>query len=118
MQCKQDDILPLTSPLTTPSGEVLNSLPVPAGTILTIPLLPMNKSKLLWGEDSLVFKPERWLDPEMGISGKAKEIQGYHHLLTFLDGPRTCLGRAFAIAETKVTPFNFILFYLFLMEHL
>ncbi|KAG2046590.1 hypothetical protein BDR06DRAFT_1014587, partial [Suillus hirtellus] len=46
------------------------------------------------------FKPDRWLT-EDGISGKAKEVQGHRHLLTFVDGPRTCLGKDFAIVEFK-----------------
>jgi len=32
---------------------------------------------------------------------RAKEIQGHRHILTFSDGPRTCLGRSFALAEFK-----------------
>lgn len=102
-QCKQDDIIPLSEPLTTRSGKVISSIPIKVGTIITIPTLPLNKSKLLWGEDSLQFKPERWLNSESGITGKAKELQGYHHLITFLDGPRTCLGRGFALGEIKVS---------------
>ena len=34
---------------------------------------------------------------ETGIPEKAREIHGYSHLLAFSDGPRTCLGRQFAI---------------------
>ncbi|KAK0448192.1 hypothetical protein EV421DRAFT_1705921, partial [Armillaria borealis] len=34
---------------------------------------------------------------------RAKEIQGHRHLLTFLDGPKTCLGKAFALTELKVS---------------
>ena len=48
------------------------------------------------------FKPERWLDGERGLTEKSKDFQGYHHLLTFGDGARFCLGRVFAIAELKV----------------
>ncbi|KAH0826177.1 hypothetical protein J3R83DRAFT_5601 [Lanmaoa asiatica] len=36
-----------------------------------------------------------------GIPAKAKEIQGHRHLLTFVDGPRTCLGKNFALTEFK-----------------
>ena len=48
------------------------------------------------------FKPERWLDDEKGVAERAREMQGYHHLLSFVDGQRMCLGRAFAVAEFKV----------------
>lgn len=33
---------------------------------------------------------------------KKNQIQGHRHLLTFSDGPRICLGKAFALAESKV----------------
>ena len=37
-----------------------------------------------------------------GVVGKAKEIVGHRHILTFSDGPRTCLGKGFALANFKV----------------
>jgi len=65
----------------------------------------MNRSAAFWGEDAKVFRPSRWLENahgENGIPAKAKEIQGHRHLLTFVDGPRTCLGKNFALTEFKV----------------
>jgi len=65
----------------------------------------MNRSAPIWGEDAKVFRPSRWLENahgENGIPAKAKEIQGHRHLLTFADGPRTCLGKNFALTEFKV----------------
>ncbi|KAH0839400.1 cytochrome P450 [Lanmaoa asiatica] len=46
----------------------------------------------------------RWLEDahgQNGIPAKAKEIQGHRHLLTFVDGPRTCLGKNFAVTDLK-----------------
>lgn len=37
-----------------------------------------------------------------GITSKAKGIPGYHHILSFAEGPRMCLGKFFAVAEFKV----------------
>jgi len=59
---------------------------------------------MIWGEDAKVFNPSRWLEDDHGNSGipaKAKEVQGYRHLLTFGDGPRICLGKNFAMTEFK-----------------
>lgn len=61
----------------------------------------MNRSTTLWGPDAKEFKPERWIG-EQGIPAAAKDVQGHRHLLTFIDGPRTCLGKGFAITEFKV----------------
>lgn len=63
----------------------------------------MGCSKAIWGPDAKEFKPERWLNNREGLTAKAKEIQGYHHILTFVDGPRICLGRVFAFTEMKVS---------------
>ncbi|KAG1849950.1 cytochrome P450 [Suillus subalutaceus] len=82
-----DDVIPLSEPVRTLSGEMTDSAAI-------------NRSSAIWGPDAKEFKPDRWLT-EDGISGKAKEVQGHRHLLTFVDGPRTCLGKDFAISEFK-----------------
>ncbi|TFY68884.1 hypothetical protein EVJ58_g742 [Rhodofomes roseus] len=96
----EDDIIPLSSPMRTPNGTLVDSIAVPKGQLVSVPIHMMNKSVKFWGPDAKQFKPERWLD-EAGIPEPAQEIQGHRHLLTFVDGPRTCLGRHFALAEFK-----------------
>ena len=60
----------------------------------------INKMELFWGPDAEKYRPERWLDPNALIN--AKEMKSYRHILSFSDGPRTCLGKGFAVAEFKV----------------
>nr|QEP49721.1 11-oxo-beta-amyrin 30-oxidase [Inonotus obliquus] len=98
---KYDDVIPLSNPITTASGEKVDHITVAQGSAVMVPIRAINRSEEIWGPDAKEFKPERWLDNEAGLTSKAKEIQGYHHILSFIDGPRTCLGRAFAIAEFK-----------------
>ncbi|KAG0691804.1 cytochrome P450, partial [Suillus ampliporus] len=95
-----DDVIPLSEPVRTASGEMTDSICVAKGTLITIPAGAINRSFAIWGPDAKEFKPDRWL-AEGGISGKAKEVQGHRHLLTFVDGPRTCLGKDFAVTEFK-----------------
>jgi cytochrome P450 len=95
-----DDVIPLSEPVCTESGEITDSISIAKGTLITIPGAAINRSLAIWGPDAKEFKPDRWLT-EDGISGKAKEVQGHRHLLTFVDGPRTCLGKDFAVAEFK-----------------
>ncbi|KAG1729371.1 cytochrome P450 [Suillus lakei] len=95
-----DDVIPLSEPVRTESGEMTDRISVAKGTLITISVGAINRSSAIWGPDAKEFKPDRWLT-EDGISGKAKEVQGHKHLLTFVDGPRTCLGKDFAIAEFK-----------------
>lgn len=75
---------------------------------VTVPIRTVNRSSAIWGPDSKEFKPERWLDEDK-LSERAKEIQGFSHLLTFVEGARTCLGKGFAVAEFKVRLFGYYL---------
>ncbi|KAI5987609.1 cytochrome P450 [Pisolithus albus] len=96
----EDDVIPLSEPVVTRSGKVVNSISVARGTQIGIPISCINRSTEIWGADAKVFRPERWLE-EGGIPKKAQDIRAYRHLLTFVDGPKTCLGKNFAVAEFK-----------------
>ncbi|KZT22679.1 cytochrome P450 [Neolentinus lepideus HHB14362 ss-1] len=96
----EDDVIPLSTPITTADGEAVDRILVAKGTQITIPIACVNRSEAIWGPDSKEFVPERWLD-EAGLPNKAMEIKGHRHLLTFIDGPRKCIGRGFALAEIK-----------------
>ncbi|KAG1818532.1 cytochrome P450 [Suillus subaureus] len=96
----EDDVIPLSEPVRTESGEMADSISIAKETLITISSAAINRSSTIWGPDAKEFKPDRWLT-EDGISGKSKEVQGHRHLLTFVDGPRTCLGKDFAITEFK-----------------
>lgn len=96
-----DDVLPLSAPVTTRSGDKVDRIVVSKGTTVVVPIRCINKSTSIWGPNAKEFVPERWVN-DAGITAKAKEFQGFNHLLSFGDGPRTCLGRGFALAEFKV----------------
>ncbi|KAG2099809.1 cytochrome P450 [Suillus discolor] len=95
-----DDVIPLSEPVRTVSGNMTDNISIAKGTLITISAAAINRSSAIWGPHAKEFKPDRWLT-EDGIGGKAKEVQGHRHLLTFVDGPRTCLGKDFAIMEFK-----------------
>ncbi|KAG1885874.1 cytochrome P450 [Suillus fuscotomentosus] len=95
-----DDVIPLSEPVRMASGNMTDSISIAKGTLITISIGAINRSAAIWGPHAKEFKPDRWLT-EDGISGKAKEVQGHRHLLTFVDGPRACLGKDFAIMEFK-----------------
>ncbi|KAI5992708.1 cytochrome P450 [Pisolithus albus] len=99
-QASEDDVIPLSQPVQTRSGEVVDSIAVKCGTEIGISVQGMNRSEAIWGPDAKLYRPERWLEPD-GVTTKAQEVKGYRHLLTFGDGPRACIGKLFAIAEIK-----------------
>ena len=98
-QAVEDDVIPLSAPIETASGEILESLVIPKGTVLQSPIVFTNRNEKLWGPDARSFVPERWLGKDPRVP---KDIHGHRHLMTFSDGPRSCLGRGFALAEIKV----------------
>ncbi|KAI1785120.1 cytochrome P450 [Ganoderma leucocontextum] len=101
----RDDVLPLSTPLTDVSGNVLNELPILEGQRIFIPILALHTSKQVWGEDALEFKPERWQNPPKSISA----IPGvWGNLLTFLGGAHACIGYRFALVEMKAIIFMLI----------
>ena len=103
-QVNVDDTLPLTQPVRTASGKLVDSIFVAKGTTIRIPIIGINMSEELWGSDADKFDPKRWLGLNLKEGGghRSGEIQGYKNLLTFVNGPRACLGRNFAVTEIKV----------------
>ena len=93
-------MIPLSRPIKDAEGKTLDKVGISVGTSILIPLSYLNRSPSIWGEDGNRFVPARWL---RALPESVKGYSGpYHHLLSFLDGPRACPGRHFAILELKV----------------
>lgn len=95
----QDAVIPLTEIITTTTGEKISHIPVRKGQILNLAFASYQRLESRWGEDAQEFKPSRWLD---GPVYKGEGIGPYANLLTFLGGPRACLGWRFAVMEMQV----------------
>ncbi|OJJ42191.1 hypothetical protein ASPZODRAFT_77483 [Penicilliopsis zonata CBS 506.65] len=67
---------------------------IPAGTELAIVLRATNLSTRLWGADAREFRPERWLKTPSGGGSTSN-----YAFMTFLHGPRSCIGQGFARGE-------------------
>ncbi|KAK7751728.1 hypothetical protein SLS62_006389 [Diatrype stigma] len=95
--------VPLTLRQAGP-GAMLLGRPVPEGTRIILSPWATNFDPKLWGADAAEFRPERWLSPggaddkqdHFLASGGAASNFAY---LTFLHGPRSCIGQSFAKAE-------------------
>ena len=69
---------------------------IPKGTDIMVPIWAINTSIELWGPDALEFNPERWIGPGKANSGGAESNYAF---MTFIHGPRSCIGQQFAKAE-------------------
>ncbi|KAI1650579.1 cytochrome P450 [Daldinia loculata] len=79
---------------------VLAGQKVPKGTVIVISPWATNFDKGMWGPDAHEFNPERWVpkgpDDKKAASGGATSNYAF---LSFLHGPRSCIGLSFAKAE-------------------
>ncbi|EED77278.1 predicted protein, partial [Postia placenta Mad-698-R] len=103
---RKDSVLPLSEPVVGLDGSIIKDVPVPKGTEIIIGTLGSNVNKSLWGEDSLEWKPERWLSPLPRAVNDAPIPGVYSNLMTFLGGKRACMhdksGFKFSEMEMKV----------------
>ncbi|KAI1435715.1 cytochrome P450 [Xylaria sp. CBS 124048] len=91
--------VPLTSREAARDTEILGQK-IPKGVRMILAPWATNFDKSLWGPDAHEFNPDRWMptgsDDNRAASGGASSN---YALLTFLHGPRSCIGQAFAKAE-------------------
>ena len=69
---------------------------VPKGTSVFLSAYAVNLSTELWGPDATKFNPDRWIGPGRANTGGADSNYSF---MTFLHGPRSCIGQAFAKGE-------------------
>lgn len=74
-----------------------------------------NRSECIWGADAAEFKPERWLGEGKATHGGTNNRLANN--ITFLFGPRSCLGQSFARAEMKCLVAAFVDRFKFEMLH-
>ncbi|PGH14326.1 hypothetical protein AJ79_03148 [Helicocarpus griseus UAMH5409] len=87
--------VPLTIRQAVRDTMVLDTF-IPKGTAFSISPAATNHNPELWGPDAGEFNPERWMGPGRANTGGADSNYSF---LTFIHGPRSCIGAAFARAE-------------------
>lgn len=78
---------------------------IPAGPWIILCPYATNRDPKLWGNDASEFKPDRWIDVDektgaMRVNNHGGASSNYA-LMTFLHGPRSCIGQGFAKAELR-----------------
>ncbi|EKM59827.1 uncharacterized protein PHACADRAFT_250554 [Phanerochaete carnosa HHB-10118-sp] len=101
----EDDVIPVDTPYMDRYGRVREHIEVKKGDLVFLPILALNRRKEIWGEDAHEFKPERWEH----IPEAAANVPGvWGNLLTFIGGPRACIGYRFSLVETKALLFALV----------
>lgn len=75
-----------------------------------------NRDPKLWGPDAEDFRPERWIDPATGRATNMGGAESNYSFLTFLHGPRSCIGEKFARAEMRALLAAFVASFEFEMK--
>ncbi|KAK1828685.1 cytochrome P450 [Podospora conica] len=71
------------------------------GTELTISPWLVNRYTENWGPDATSFVPERWINADDGRPNNTGGAASNYANMTFLHGPRSCIGQGFAKAELR-----------------
>lgn len=79
----------------------LNDLVVPKGVTLLINFFNLHRRKDIWGPDAEDFNPDRFL-PENVAQRHS------HSFLPFSGGPRSCIGKSYAMLAIKTLLMKFI----------
>ncbi|KAM3086566.1 hypothetical protein ACMFMG_000698 [Clarireedia jacksonii] len=72
---------------------------IPKGTRVMIIPWAINKDEAQWGPDARKFNPDRWMPKDGDSRSTSGGATSNYSFLTFLHGPRSCIGQAFAKAE-------------------
>ncbi|EJD37708.1 cytochrome P450 [Auricularia subglabra TFB-10046 SS5] len=99
----KDDVIPLEHPVIGENGQTITHIHIQEGDEVTIPIWLVNRSKSIWGPDATKFRPERWENIPEAAAGIPGVTPGH---LSFIGGPRACIGHRFAVAEMKVLLFH------------
>jgi cytochrome P450 len=74
---------------------------IPKGTMVFVVPWAINRNPKLWGDDAEDFVPTRWIDKSTGRATMNGGADSNFSFLTFLHGPRSCIGERFARAELR-----------------
>ncbi|KAJ3991866.1 cytochrome P450 [Lentinula boryana] len=96
-----DDVVPLSQPVVSTSGEVMKKIPVMKGQRVHIAIAAYNRSPSVWGPDADQWKPSRYLDSASESKKQQSMIGVFGNVMSFGSGVRACIGWRFAVIEMQ-----------------
>lgn len=81
---------------TPPEGIVLEGTHIPGNTVVSVPIVTLQRDTRFWGADAAEFVPERWLGPD-AVEPANTEIP----FMPFSKGPYVCPGKGLAFMEMR-----------------
>lgn len=90
---QRDTVLPLLN---------AGAVPVPGGTTIRIGMATSNTAPRIWGADAREFRPQRWLEKDATWDGEYALPGVWSNIMSFMGGPRGCIGYRFALLEMKM----------------
>ncbi|KAK0451237.1 cytochrome P450 [Desarmillaria tabescens] len=93
----ENDVIPLSDPITTRTGMTLNEIPVEKGQMLMISAYTYNRLSSVWGKDPDHWNPERFLQERSTVS-----VGLHENLLNFSDGVHGCIGWKYGVIQLQV----------------
>lgn len=95
----KDDVIPLSQPIQSKEGITLTSIPVKKGQRVMLSIAGYHRLKSVWGDDTDVWRPHRFLE---GVEGHQTTALGVTaNVATFSSGLRSCIGWRFAMIEMQ-----------------
>lgn len=90
---------------TNPHPVTLLNQHIPSSTQFILSPWAINRNPSSWGPDADSFLPQRWIDTDPTTGETRANNHGgatsNYDILTFLHGPRSCIGQGFAKAELR-----------------
>ncbi|KAF5878704.1 putative cytochrome p450 97b3 protein [Botrytis fragariae] len=75
---------------------------IPKGTRVMLIPWAINKDEKMWGSSARKFDPDRWMTENGESHNTGGGSSSNYAFLTFLHGPRSCIGQQFAKAEFAI----------------
>nr|VWP01841.1 C2H2-type domain-containing protein [Ganoderma boninense] len=95
---EKDDIIPLSHPITSTSGEIITEIPICRGQVVHVSFAGYQRLPEVWGEDVHTWNPDRFLNIE---PGKQTNVGMFANLMSFAAGVRACIGWRFSLIEMQ-----------------